>query len=366
MPVSAVRFRRLAPVALATLTLVGGSTALGVARVQDDDAEYAAEMKKAETAMTRRQYDEALKAFKRASSVRNKSSADAHLGMARAYHGLGAFKSAVDSCEDAAKHWGEDATLQSRIHNQRGVSLFASAKKPGDKQLREAEAAFRSALALNDTLIIARYNLGVALLRQGRDPEGVQELNTFISSAGRAPEVAEATRMIENPRRARESFAPDFSITTLDERHLTLEDLKGKVVLLDFWATWCGPCVMATPGLVQLHKKYKDRPFMIVGVSLDNSESPWRNYIEQNKMEWPQYYDRNRRIAQLFNVRPIPTYILLDHEGIVKETRSGWSPSIDGWLDGQIRKYLKAIPELPHEPFPTAEEKHLKKARGPY
>ena len=63
------------------------------------------------------------------------------------------------------------------------------------------------------------------------------------------------------------------------------------------------------------------------------------------KMEWPQYLDRNGAIARLFQVRPIPTYVLIDREGIVRETQSGWSPTVDGWLSSKVNKYLKAIPE---------------------
>jgi thiol-disulfide isomerase/thioredoxin len=343
MPLSVAR--RIVVLLFIVATVAVLHTNAPEARAQDKTAEYAAEMQKAEAAMTKRQWEDALKSFKRASSRKNKSSADAHLGMARAYHAMGAFKSAIDSCEDAVKHCAEDKELLARVHNQRGLSLFASSKKPDDKPVREAEAAFRSALELNDRLLVARYNLGVALLRQGRDQDGIAELNSFIGAAERAPEAVEARRLIENPRRARENFAPDFSVVTLDERHLSLEDLKGKVVLLDFWATWCGPCRQATPALLRLYNKYKHRPFTIVGISLDHEVSPWRSYIEENGMAWPQHYDRTRRVSTLFRVSPIPTYILIDHEGIIRDTQEGWNPSTDGWLDGRVNKYLKAIAE---------------------
>ena len=319
---------------------------LGYAGVhaQDKTAEYTSEMQKAEAAMAGRQFPEALASFKRASSL-NKTSAEAHFGMARAHHAMGVFNKAADSCKNAVKHAGADPALLARVQNQCGLSLFGLSQKPNDKPVREAETAFRAALAADGTLLISQFNLGIALLRQGRDEEGIAELNAFVEAAPNAPEVAEARRFLDNPRRARENFAPAFSITTLDEQRLTLEDLKGKVVLLDFWATWCGPCRQATPGLKGLYTKYKDRPFVIIGVSLDYEQSPWRSYIKDNGMEWPQYYDRNRAMMKLFGVNPIPSYVLIDHEGIVRDTHSGWSPSVDGWLDGRVNKYLKAIPE---------------------
>lgn len=338
-----VRVARLPHLAVAACLLLSFGSGL---HAQDKNAEYAAEMQKAEAAMSKRQYDDALKAFKKASSLKNKTSVEAHLGMARAHHGMGAFNKAVDSCEDAARHVASsDAETRARVHNQRGLSLFAASRKPNDKYIREAETAFRAALETYADLVTARYNLGVTLLRQEKDSEGIAELKMFVERAGDAAEAPEAIRFIDDPRRARENFAPPFSITTLDEQKLALDDLKGKVVLLDFWATWCPPCVRATPGLTRLYKKYQDRPFVIVGISLDEDLSPLRKYVKDHTMEWPQYLDRKGAIAKLFGVRPIPTYVLIDHEGIVRETREGWNPSMDGWLDSAVQKYLKAIPQ---------------------
>lgn len=335
-----MRVTRLPVLALAAVLL-----SASVLHAQDKDADYVAEMQKGEAAMSKRQFEEAVRAFKRASSLKNKSSAEAHLGMARAHHAMGAFNKAIDSCEDAAKYAGDDLELQARVHNQRGLSLFASAKKLNDKHVREAEAAFRAAVAANGDMVTSRYNLGVTLLRQGRDEEGVEELRTFIDQAPDAPETAEATRLIGDPRRARARFAPDFTLTTLDEQKVSLEDLKGKVVLLDFWATWCPPCRQATPGLTRLYKKYRDRPFVMIGISLDEHTAPLGKYVNEHSMSWPQYFDRHGAISRLFGIRPIPTYVLIDHDGIVRETREGWNSSVDGWLDSVVEKYLKAIPQ---------------------
>src|SRR5215218_1784706 len=100
--------------------------------------------------------------------------------------------------------------------------------------------------------------------------------------------------MAENPRRARENYAPDFSFTSSEGEHIALGDLRGKVVLLDFWGTWCPPCVDSVPELRTLHKCYSNEPwFVLIGISSDNDEEKWQEFTVKNKMIWPQYRDRD-------------------------------------------------------------------------
>jgi thiol-disulfide isomerase/thioredoxin len=327
------------------MALVGLVLLTGTARAQEDAAaQFQAAMQQGERALTLRQYDDALSAFKRANGLRGKQSAEALYAMARAYRELKAYKSAVDSCTDALKYTGADTTLEATVRNTRGLAIFALVEKNDDKRLKDAEADFRAILALTDAIPIARYNLGFSLVRQGRDDEGIAELKTYLESNGSTREAAEAKRIIENPRRARVAFAPDFSVTTMQGEYVSLEDLRGRVVLLDFWATWCGPCVAATPGLVRLQKKYAGDPVTIVGVSLDRDREAWKGYVEKNRMEWPQYLD-NGRVAKLFGVQPIPTYIVIDHEGVVRATKTGYGSGTDAWIEDEIRKALKYMKE---------------------
>lgn len=329
---------------LAIVTLIALSLLPAVPRAAQDDKniQYEAALQQGDKAIALKQFEDALSAFKRASALRNKTSADAHFGMARAYRGLSAPKSAADSCTQALKFVGADKPLEAAVRNVRGLSIFDLVERNDDKRLKDAEADFRAVIELTDTLPVAHYNLGVALLRQGRDDDGIVALNVFLAKAPNMREAVEARRLIENPRRARVAFAPDFSITTLQGEHIALEDLRGRVVLVDFWATWCPPCLAATPGLQRIAKKYSAEPFTLLGVSLDRSEGAWKRYVEDHKMDWPQYLD-NGRVASLFKVRPIPMYFILDHEGIVRASKSGYGSSTDGWLDGEIRKLLKEL-----------------------
>jgi len=116
--------------------------------------------------------------------------------------------------------------------------------------------------------------------------------------------------------------APDFSFTTLrDGRRLSLSDFHGKVVLLDFWATWCEPCMAELPNVKEIYKKYHDRGFEIIGISLDTSESALRSELQKQGITWPQYYDGkgwDNQIAALYRVFAIPATFLLDREGVIR------------------------------------------------
>jgi thiol-disulfide isomerase/thioredoxin len=316
-------------------------TAASLTAVQDKQAEYDDHMREAEQMIARRMFENALQTYKKAYSLKDKQSLDAALGMALAYRGLGAYKNVVDLMGDAIKLAGDDKKLQAKVLNMRGAALVSLADKAADKRLTDAEADFRAAIAASPELHSAQLNLGVTLLKMGHDADGVRELKIYVERAPRGPEVEKAKRMIEEPRRARENFAPDYSFTTKDGEFISSDDLKGKTVVLDFWGTWCKPCLMATPYLVRLQKKYAEQNVVFIGVAINDQEDAWRAYIDKNKMEWPQFIDKTRKLAMPFAVTTYPTYIVIDGEGIMRARKSGWGMDTDNWLEDEIKRTLK-------------------------
>lgn len=112
--------------------------------------------------------------------------------------------------------------------------------------------------------------------------------------------------------------APDFSGPTPSGETLKLSDLRGKVVLIDFWASWCGPCRRDNPHVVKMYEKYKDKGFDILGVSLDSSKDRWLGAIEQDGLVWNHISDLKKwqsEYARLYGVRSIPHTVLLDKDG---------------------------------------------------
>ena len=119
---------------------------------------------------------------------------------------------------------------------------------------------------------------------------------------------------------------PDFSAADLDGKPISLQDYRGKVVLLDFWAVWCGPCLGEMPNVKRVYNTYKDQGFDIIGVSLDTDEARLRNYLKKNNILWRQIFSGqkwNSPLAKQYHIRSIPAPWLIDKDGtlISREAR---------------------------------------------
>ena len=111
---------------------------------------------------------------------------------------------------------------------------------------------------------------------------------------------------------------PDFEEKDLDGKSLSVAKYKGKVVLVDFWATWCGPCVRELPNVLKAYEKHHEKGFEIIGISLDQDKSKLTTFIESKGMKWPQYFDGKgwqNKLAGVYGVNSIPATYLLDVEG---------------------------------------------------
>ena len=314
------------------------------ARMQDPETSYEDLVQEGKNLFRQHRYDDALKRFKRANEMHEKKSAECYGWMSETYLALEAYKNVLDATDKMIEFAGDDRQLLFKAYNNKGLALQASAEKKDQKKLQAAEATFRQAVALGNAPAILHYNLGVALMQLNRDEEGIAEIKQYLKLEPKGSYCEVGRKLVENPRRARENFAPDFSFTSAQGEYISLDDLKGKVVLLDFWGTWCPPCVASVPDLRNLYKRYANEPsFVLIGISSDHDEGVWRQFTEKNKMVWPQYLDENRRIQKAFGVRAFPTYILIDHEGIVRMQSVGFGLQRAASLDEAVKKQVKIV-----------------------
>jgi thiol-disulfide isomerase/thioredoxin len=106
-----------------------------------------------------------------------------------------------------------------------------------------------------------------------------------------------------------------------------LAEYRGKVVLLDFWASWCGPCRRSLPSIKRLQAVYGSADFVLISVSEDDDESDWRSFVSSNQMAWTQRWDSDSTLLSKFGVNALPTYVLIGRDGAVVQTFVGEAPA---------------------------------------
>lgn len=168
-----------------------------------------------------------------------------------------------------------------------------------------------------------RFALGaiVQTLKNKNHPSYMTYGNLYLQKYGaeNLPYMVELKSNIDNAKNfVVGAIAPDFEQNTPDGQPMKLSDLRGNVVLVDFWASWCGPCRRENPHVVKLYDKYKSKGFEVLGVSLDRTKSKWENAIAKDKLTWKHVSDLKgwkNQVAKQYSVRSIPHTILLDKDG---------------------------------------------------
>ncbi|MCX7803614.1 MAG: TlpA family protein disulfide reductase [Planctomycetota bacterium] len=169
--------------------------------------------------------------------------------------------------------------------------------------------------------VLALHAMLARTLASGGDIEGARKSAEKVGKM--MPEAAgEISKEVESAYRLRVGGTPfDIEEKDIDGKLFSLARLKGKVVLVDFWATWCPPCREEMPNVKKIYGDFHEKGFEIVGVSLDKEEEKLRAYVKENGISWPQISDFkgwNNKTVQAFNVRSIPFMLVVDRKGIIR------------------------------------------------
>jgi len=137
--------------------------------------------------------------------------------------------------------------------------------------------------------------------------------------------------------------ATNFTLKDLSGNEVSLSDFKGKVVMLDFWATWCPPCVKAVPELIALHEKYKAQGFEVIGISMDHSVTDARNFVKDKIIPYTVLMT-DSKVEKQYGVINIPVTFLIDRSGKVVKKHLGFAPGVGEQIEKEIRLLIEDMP----------------------
>jgi cytochrome c biogenesis protein CcmG/thiol:disulfide interchange protein DsbE len=146
---------------------------------------------------------------------------------------------------------------------------------------------------------------------------------------------------------ARAEPAPDFQLRSINNESVKLSDYKGQVVLLDFWATWCGPCKVAMPHIQKLYDEHKERGFVVLSISIDEARtaSKVKPYIKSRGYSFTVLLDKETEVVALYNPQKILPYaLLIDRNGEIAWRHSGYVAGDEEELEKQVKALLDATP----------------------
>jgi len=139
-------------------------------------------------------------------------------------------------------------------------------------------------------------------------------------------------------------YAPDFTLGTLQGEQLKLSDLRGKIIVVNFWATWCPPCRAETPALETSYRLYKELDVVILGVNLTDQDSlkDVESFVEEFSLTYPILLDRNGAIALLYQLNGLPTTFFVDRKGVIRTVVVG-EPMSETFIRSKIEALLKEV-----------------------
>jgi thiol-disulfide isomerase/thioredoxin len=281
----------------------------------------------------KRQYEFAIDDYKKANKIAAGKDADCLEKLYSLQVKIGNDKDAAATAA-ALEAIAATSADKSYAESERGQALLLQA---GDKNktdlLNAADAAFKAAIANYPKNASALYFDGRVLARLGQTDAAREQFKGCLSCISPSdPSYLRAQHFAENPALSLQKMAPAFTVTALDGSTFNLDEMGGRVVLIDFWATWCGPCNAELPHMKKIAKEFAGQPLVIISVSWDSDETKWKNFIDKNEMTWVQYRDADHRLSNTFGVQAIPHYFTIDSDGVLTAEMLGEGSDVEGKL----------------------------------
>jgi peroxiredoxin len=140
---------------------------------------------------------------------------------------------------------------------------------------------------------------------------------------------------------APQAVAPDFTLKSLEGRNLRLAEQRGNVVLVNFWASWCGPCKQEMPHLNRLYDKYRAAGFTMLGINVDEDARTATSAAAKLAVRFPVLFDADKQVSRLYDLQSMPATVLIDRDGRVRYLHRGYREGLEEAYDRQIRELVK-------------------------
>jgi peroxiredoxin len=135
--------------------------------------------------------------------------------------------------------------------------------------------------------------------------------------------------------------APDFTLRQIDGPNLKLGEQRGRVVMVNFWATWCGPCRIEMPHLGKLYDKYRGSGFVLLGVNIDEDPNAARALAGKLGIKFPVLLDTDKKVVGAYDLNAMPATVLIDKDGRVRHLHRGYREGVEATYEQQVRELLK-------------------------
>jgi len=318
---------------------VGVPVAKAPAAPYESDAKFVAAMAEGKKLSATGDVVFAIDAYKKANKIAGGKCAECLRQMDTLQMKMGSYK---DAAGTAAELTAIAATPVERSNAEglRGQALYAQGgDKPKPAQLQETDEALKAAIADDPKNLAAWYLEGMVLARMGQMDAARQQFDACLAGMSpNDPSYLRTKRFAENPAISFAKRAPAFTVKALDGSKFTLDAMGGRVVLIDFWATWCEPCNEELPQMKRIAKEFAGQPLVIISVSWDSDAAKWKDFIAKKGMTWVQYRDADHELSRQFEVNAIPHYFTIDSDGVLTSEMLGSGSDVEGKLRKLVAK----------------------------
>lgn len=310
------------------------------------DSKFTAAMNEARQLEHRREFSFAGDDYKKANKIAGGRCMDCLMGLYSAQISAGSYKDAANTASTMETMAATPGAKSLAEYHRADALLLQAGDKPKPDKLEAVHSVLQESIGTYPKNAAALFLDGKVLAQLGRMDEARAEFTQCISCVNpNDPGKLRAEHFAEDPELSLHKMAPPIVVTALDGSKFNLDAMGGRVVLIDFWATWCGPCNVELPHIKQIAKEFAGQPLVIISVSWDADEAKWKDFIAKHDMTWVQYRDADHKLSEEFGVQAIPHYFTIDSDGVLTAEMLGEGSDVEGKLKKLLAKAHQAHKE---------------------